>query len=371
VEGPRLVRRNEVPELSNLLCEVFGFDGIYDKAEFTKGLLRPVQLRGGMIVVEDGRPVSYILNVVDEVSVYGCRFKVASIGGVCTDKAYRNCGYAGQVLAETLRSTTAAGARVMIVSGNRSLYERNHCVPAGDLLAASTSREQMPSPDPSLTVRRFSVKDWGELSPLSAAEPVRFVRPYDFFAKCCCWWDVSRPEVWVVSGSDGPLAYLSLLPPWRREERGSRSVGDYGGSRSAILGALPLICEATEVDTVSFRFPRQDRELSYLMSSQGFALKPSTLSGTHRVLNLPGLMHDLRPYLAARLSGSQLRRLSFDQSGESCAITLGSERLDMDLSAAVVLVFGGKGAPRVGGELGEVLRAVFPVPFPMPGFNYV
>ncbi len=371
MEGPRLVRRNEVPDLSNLLCEVFGFDGIYDKAAFTKGLLRPVQLRGGTVVVEDGRPVSYILNVVDEVSVYGCRFKVASIGGVGTDKAYRNRGYAGQVLAETIRATTAAGARVMIVSGNRSLYERNHCVPVGDLLAASISREQMPPPDPSLAVRRFSVEDWGALSPLSAAEPVRFVRPSDFLAKCCCWWDVSRPEVWVVSGADGPLAYLSLLPPWRREEQSTRSVGDYGGSRAAILGALSLICKTGGISSVSFRLPRQDRELSYLLSSQGFALKPTTFSGTHRILNLPGLMRDLRPYLAARLPGSQLRRLSFDQSGESCAIALGSERLDVDLSAAARLVLGGKGAPQVGGELGEVLRAVFPLPFPMPGFNYV
>lgn len=371
MEGPRLIRRREVPALSRLLIEVFGFDGIYEEAAFAKGLSRPVHLRGGIAVVEDGRPVSYVLHVVDQVSLYGCRLKVASIGGVCTDKAYRNRGYAGLVLAETIRVATAAGARVMIVSGNRGLYERNHCVPAGELLTASLSRETLPPADPGLSVHRFSVADWRALAPVNAAEPVRFVRPADFFARCCCWWDVSRPEVWTVSDARGPLAFLSLVPPWRSERRHTRTVFDYAGPRAALLNALPLVCHAAEIDAIGFRFPRQDRELAYLLSARGLALKPATLSGTHRLLNLPGLLRDLRPYLAARLPADQLRRLSFTQEGERCAIALGPERLDLDLSAAVTLVLGGKAAPSVAGELGEALRAIFPLPFPMPGFNYV
>ena len=43
----------------------------------------------------------------------------------------------------------------------------------------------------------------------------------------------------------------------------------------------------------------------------------------------------------------------------------------MTLSQAAPLVLGGPDAPEVKGELGRVLGEVFPVPFPMPGFNYV
>ena len=371
MDGPRLVRRVEIAHLSGLLCAIFGFDQYYDKAEFTRALARPVHLRGGTIVAEHGRPVSYILHVVAEVSVHGCRLKVASIGGVCTDPAYRKRGYAGRVLEQTLQRATAAGARVLIVSGDRSLYRRNHCVPAGELLATTITREALPQIDTGLAVRRFTISDWPALSPLNAAEPVHFVRSADFFAKCCFWWDISQPEIWVVSKAGRPLAYLSLFPPWRDEKRASRFVGDYAGSRAAILDALPLIFQASEVAEIHFRFLKQDRELSYLMASRGFKVGQATLSGTHRILNLPGLMRDLRPYLAGRLPRRQLRQLSFDQQGETCVFSLASQQAAVGLSQAASLILGGPRVPRIGGELGDVLRSVFPVPFPMPGFNYV
>lgn len=371
MDGPRLTRRDEVNELSDLLCRVFGFDQHYERATFVRGLLRPIHLRGGVVIAEDAKPVSHIFHAVDSVSVYGCRFKAASLGGVCTDPGYRNRGYAGRILEESLARMTAAGARVLVVSGNRSLYQRNHCVPAGEVLETRIYRGMLPPCRPGLTVRRFTSEEWPALAPLNEAEPVRFVRSADFFSKCCCWWDISHPELWLISDGERPLAYLSLLTPWREENKRSRTVGDYAGCRTAMLDALPLIFDADSIQEINLRFPRQDRELAYLAASRGLQTKSATPGGTRRMLNLPGLMRDLRPYLSGRLTGRDLRRLSFDQRGEQCVLSFGAERLELDLSQAAGLVLGGPQAPEVEGGLGRALGAVFPIPFPMPGFNYV
>ena len=120
-----------------------------------------------------------------------------------------------------------------------------------------------------------------------------------------------------------------------------------------------------------------DRELSYLLSRRGIALEPTHVEGTHGILDLPGLMRDMRQYLAARLPRTDLRRLSFGQQGDTCTFGLGDERLELDAlqaasaSQAVRLVLGSPEAPSVGGELGRALSAVFPLPMPMPGFNAV
>ena len=368
---PRLSRRDEVKDLSNLLCTVFGFDQYYDRATFTRGLLRPAHLRGGVVIAEDGRLVSHIFHAIDTVSLYGCSFRVASLGGVGTHPDYRKRGYAGRILEESLARMTANRARIVIVSGDRSLYRRNHCVPVGDVLEARVSRGALPPTRPGLTISRFAVDDWPSVSPLHQAEPVRFVRSAGFFSTCCFWWDIPQPEAWVISDQRGPLAYMSLHRPRRDETRRTRTLCDYAGSRAAILDALPLIFGADDLQEVTLRFLRHDREFAYLTSRQGLQVKDGLLWGTHRILNLPGLMRDLRPYLSARLASRDLKQLAFRQQADVCTVSYRAQEVQLDLSQAARLVLGSPETPHVEGELGRVLGTVFPIPFPMPGFNYV
>jgi predicted N-acetyltransferase YhbS len=371
VDGPRLVRREEAEELSHLLCGIFGFDHYYNKEFISDALQRPVHRRGATIIAEDGKPVSHILTTVDQVSVYSCHLKVASIGGVCTHPHYRHRGYASLILQESLRAATAAGARVLIVSGDRGLYRRNHCARVGDLLACQILPESLRPGHGKLAVRRVTADHWPLLSPLNAAELVHFVRGADFFSRCCWWWNCVSNEIWRVDSNGELVAYLSLLPPWREEHRPTRTVGEYAGCRAAILDALPIIFQQTEIAGISFLVSARDEELAYLLANRGLALKAAALPGTHRLLNLPGLMRDLRPYLAARLTSQVMRPLASDQQEEVCCFLLGQERAEMDLTQAIKLILGGPDAPRIGGELGRALTSIFPLPFPLPGFNYV
>jgi len=266
----------------------------------------------------------------------------------------------------------AAGAKILIVSGDRSLYRRHHCVPAGHAFEVDVPSSLLPPDSGRLAVRRVASDDWPSLAPLYQAEPVRFLRSADFLRNVCFWWDCTFPDIWLIESEGRPLAYLALTRHSQREGRErSRRVSECAGSRAALLDALPALCRAADLDQVQFRLLGWDRELAYHLGKLGAAPHPSRISGTLRLLDLPGLMRRLRPYLAARLPRADLRRLSFAQQGDACTFALGEERLQLDLSHAAPLVLGGADAPQVPGDLGRVLSAIFPLPLPLPGFNYV
>jgi hypothetical protein len=149
-------------------------------------------------------------------------------------------------------------------------------------------------------------------------------------------------------------------------------VTEYAGSRTALLEGLPSLFEASGFERITLRAPAWDGELAYLVDRAGLAVKPTTLpEHTIRLLDLPRLMRRLRSYTAERLSRADARGLTFEQEGSRCTFGFGDETLELDLRQAGALVLGGPEAPRVEGELGRVLASLFPLPFPLPGLNYV
>jgi hypothetical protein len=135
---------------------------------------------------------------------------------------------------------------------------------------------------------------------------------------------------------------------------------------------MPSLFEAGGFERITLRAPAWDGELVYLLDRAGLAPKPTTLpEHTLRLLDLPRLMRRLRSCTAERLSRADIRGLSFEQEGSRCTFGFGDEKLQLDLRRAAALVLGGPEAPLVEGELGRVVASLFPVPFPLPGLNYV
>jgi hypothetical protein len=210
------------------------------------------------------------------------------------------------------------------------------------------------------------------MAPIQQAEPVRFVRTADYVSTLPFWYDCDSPKLWLIERGGEPVAYLGLCLGWPRETPVTwRASWEYAGSRAALLDALPAIFAETGLQRIVLCALGHDRELVYLMQRRGWELTPRTLGGTHRLLDVPGMMKLLKPYLSARLPRRDLRQLAFDQNGDRCLLAYGTERLDISLSEAAPLVLGGPDAPQVQGELGRVLARAFPIPFPVPGFDYL
>ena len=372
MDGPRQVRKEEVGDLVDMLSDVFPFRDWYSRDYMVPRMSRARSRRETLVIAEDGRPVSHIRTVYNNLSIYGCRVKVASIGSVGTHRDHRGRGYAGAILQQTMKQMVERGAKVLIVSGDRSLYRRAHCAPAGRLYKAEVRRSDLEERASDLHVRRVQPDEWPLLAPIHQAEPVRFVRDVQFFSKLVFWWDSQYPQIWAVESDGRPVAYASLILVWGKESETQRRVAaEYAGSRAALMDALPALFEAADLQLISLEVLGHDAELLHLLRRRGISPTLGTLSGTHRILDLPGLMRRLRPYLAARLPRPEMRRLRFDQSGDQCIVSYGDERIQCTLSEAAPLVLGGPGAPEVTGELERVLSAIFPIPFPTPGFNYI
>jgi predicted N-acetyltransferase YhbS len=368
MEGPRAARPEEIEDLTDLVDTIFGFS-YYQHGYMVAGMRRDV-MQTGHAMFDGGKPVSYILSHDTAFSLCGCTTHVTSVGCVGTRKDYRNQGLAGTILTHHIARARAAGARLMLVSGSRPLYTRNHCVYTNLAFWATLTPEQFPAPAEGLSIRRVTLEDWPTLAPLYQAEPAHFVRPADVEQHLCFWWNCGGSRLWLVEHQGEPVAYMELAVP-RDPARTGRHVQEYAGSRAALLGAVPLLFAENGGSEIEWGVLRQDRELRLQLTRLGTPLEEGPVSGTVRLLDLPGLMSDLHDYVAARLTPEDLARLSFDQEGDACRCAFAGEELQVDPSAAVRIVLGSPDAPHVKGELGRVLNRLFPLPTIQPGLNYV
>ncbi len=368
LDGPRLVKTEELEDLEDLSARCFGF------TRPARGARRRRRRRlwgQSWVIADGGKPVSHIRIVYNDLLVYGSRVKAASIGGVCTDPNYRRQGIATTLLAHCTKEAAEAGAALLIISGQRGLYRRAWAVEAGAMLRAKLGPDSINRTPGGVSVRIAEPEDWAACARLYQAEPVRFVRPAAMFVQS--FGHRWHREKWIVEVGGEIWAYLALSRDWgSRPDDPRRIVAEYAGCRAAIISALPALFSAGGFGEIEFEAPSHDRELVHLLTAQGLGLKAVNIRDhTFRLLNLPGLIRRLRRYAEARLPESDLRQLCVRQEGESCLFSFGEEELTLGLAQSATLVLGGPKPPKVNGELGRVLGALFPVSLPIPGLNYV
>jgi hypothetical protein len=163
-------------------------------------------------------------------------------------------------------------------------------------------------------------------------------------------------------------------------ELGLRGTCEFAGSRVALSAALYQAINQLSLKEILVPVPWQDVDFFQLLRAAGVEMQWIHLPDhTMRVINLPGLMNDLRGYIAARLDASLRRGLRFEQSGpllghkggDVYRISRGKDSLELNGWDLTRLVMGDPGAPVSGpGALAEILPALFPLPAFHPGLNY-
>jgi GNAT superfamily N-acetyltransferase len=427
-DGPHPVRREELAASQRLSLQCFpGFREELAEQDLLASYVPP--RRGGVQVLSHrGVPVSQIGIYHSQVNLYGCPLRIASIGGVCTHPDYRGLGLATRLLETCVHKLVAEGARLMLVSGARNLYTRLGCVAAQDFEAivlkptfpkGATDSQLAYSPaSPATFGKVFSLRpataaDASLCARLYQLEAVHFVRRVEEFAEHFSRLEeFPRAEDWIIEMQGQPVAYVFLGVPWELlffptfpkgaiepipnadsqpayspayspatfGKVGVREVVEYAGSRTALVAGLAQAVVQSKLAELRLLIPRQDLDLLQLLRAQGLTGDPTPLIGhSMRVVNLPGLMSDLRPYVKARLTKEQRRGLRFEQEGDRCVIVRAQERLELDTAATTRLVMGSVyadgyvGSPAVTGapgQLAEITSALFPLPSFLPGLNY-
>jgi ribosomal protein S18 acetylase RimI-like enzyme len=377
-DGPRPLRREEWAAAVRLerLC-FSGILGETDDADWETSYTSPK--RGGwQVIAHCGQPVSLIGVFHNKVGVYGSPLRIASIGGVCTHPDYRGQGLASRLLDYCIRRSIAESARLMLISGIRGLYTRAGNVTAQEFEYVTLRPGQLRLEAGDFTVRPATAADAAPCARIYQAEPVHFVRRVSKFADHFTRREeFPKGEDWIVESDGRPLAYCFTRLPWGyAREQGVREVIEYAGSRVALVASLAQVLADLNLRELRLAVPWQDTDLLWLLRQQGLAGDRIPLpEHTMRIINFPGLMADLRPYVQARLPASLRRGLRFEQQDDRCAIVRGHERLELDGAAMTRLVMGipaGQTTKAVTTSpvLDEIIAALFPLPSFLPGLNY-
>jgi GNAT superfamily N-acetyltransferase len=140
----RLVKQDELEQAIRLADDIFRKPG-----QSSMGTSFPLLFVPGLShsygAFEGGRLVSFMGLVPFVIQVGKAQLNVFSMGAVCTHPEYRGQGIAGQLLDRCKQHADEAGAALLFISGDRSLYTRVHCYPFGrterfTLDAASAAR---------------------------------------------------------------------------------------------------------------------------------------------------------------------------------------------------------------------------------------
>jgi len=115
-----------------------------------------------------------------------------------------------------------------------------------------------------------------------------------------------------------------------------------------------------------------DEAIRIALADTGAAVERSeALSGTVRIINFPLLMEQMSPYFRERL-GDDFERLIYYEQDEKFVFGFGRQRFELkDRTALALFIFGPQQSKDAieppDGPLGDVLRAVFPMPYAFPG----
>jgi|YNPNPStandDraft_1061719.scaffolds.fasta_scaffold17604_2 predicted N-acetyltransferase YhbS len=371
IEGPRGTRPEEYEKTLALAQSIFqGADLARDfSLEWN-----PDNCENLRILLVNGEPIAHVGFSQREACILGNRVTLGLIGGVCCHPDYRNRGFAGACLQDAIAQLTRRGVSLMPVSGRRTLYFRHHCACAGIQYHATLSRSQLPArPPQGLSVRPYSREMLDDLIRLYQQEPIRYLRSREVMATL-----MERGPTEVVCLGDRPVAYAKSRGVEQAED-GSRRLGLYEltGPRELLVAALPALVEREKLDgLVLAPLYGTDTAIRWALAPLGVTVERSEwLAGTVRVVNFPLLMEQMAPYFRERLGKDFERLIYYEQDGKF-VFGLGRERFELpDRTALALFLFGPQRSQDAieppPGPLGELLQAVFPMPYVFPGNDNV
>ncbi|NUU63496.1 GNAT family N-acetyltransferase [Paenibacillus agri] len=137
----RLIRNNELDQAAALADAIFRNDGDLSMKQLFPAIFQPGISHSYGAFTSDGTLAAFMGLVPSVIQAEDILLEVFSIGAVCTAPAYRGVGLAGQLLKLCQAHAARAGASLIFVSGDRSLYERAGCVPFGAAVHAELTQD--------------------------------------------------------------------------------------------------------------------------------------------------------------------------------------------------------------------------------------
>jgi len=383
--GPLTPSADELPAVIALANRVFRVQRPGDMAAEYPVLFNGEHLEHLRVMKKGDQVVSLVGMVLDDTSLLGCDVRVASIGSVCTDPDCRGHGLAGRLMDDAIERAKAAGASLMLISGNRTLYARRGAFGEGRFWRYEIPVSSLPEPTGRLEVLPVAADDCGEALRLFEAEPIRFRRtPQRYAVQIACGYVQDRPgRTYVVRANGEPLAAFSVCklgPPKDAEGTWGMLIVEAAGSRSVLLEAVRSAAQELHVESVEIDAYVTDLAMRDACARVGAAGKIIGFHGTFKLLDAARLWTSFLPLISERIGIEFCEQIKLTAEADELKV----HTLTFELAGQSVKIEGAReilaalfGSPQLDalapltGRLADLLRKALPLPLPLYGMSYI
>lgn len=376
----RLLNEDEIEEAVKLADSTFR-DSEHKSMGEAFPYLFSNNLKQSFGAFEHNQLIAFMGLVPAVIHINEARLYTYSLGAVCTHPDFRNKGYADQILQEVKKFIDTAGASLMLVSGDRSLYTRNNCFRFGTIHHFTLQDEFLNSISASvvsanLHIREMEQSDLFHLYEAVSSQRVRYEQSV---------WDLAGlnyaeaygsihklvHKVLVSENRNGSVNFVIIAVPENIKVGGTPFVIESAGDPDAVIELLHHAYRKYNLFQLDIAVCWHEKELISRLQSLPYQIKNN--QGTLHIVNLERLLIQLIPLLQQKNTElSNALQFGLLEDG-TCHISLNEDSfINVTPDELVSLLFDVDPVIEMDPRLKEQLSKLFPIPFPYTaGLNYV
>ncbi|MCM3626144.1 GNAT family N-acetyltransferase [Paenibacillus glycanilyticus] len=319
---------------------------------------------------EDGKLVSFMGVALWTIRIGEAALRVASLGSVCTDPSARGKGYASRLLEEVQSFTRQAGASLLLVSGDRSLYTRAGCALFGRLKRYRMNEWQAESlldnSDVNNEIREMRPEDLFAMQEAAESREIRYqlgINEFGTLLKAEAMASVYRMSQRVlVQESCDRISSFAIIGV-STEANPSGAVLEYAGDSAEVARLFADAVSRYGLQSLEIPVPWHEKAIQAQLSAI-----PSSLDGqpgTVCILNGEALIDQLSPWLSQQAGPNGLQLNRKENGSWQLAELTGGNPVDLSEVELIKLIFDHAGTEEVPlPSAAQAYKEVFPIPFP-------
>ncbi|MFP4978177.1 GNAT family N-acetyltransferase [Paenibacillus sp. CN-4] len=291
----RLLQPGELDAAARLADEVFRDSGERSMRELFPPLFDPGISESYGAFDEDETLAAFMGLVPFGIQAGTARLRTYAVGSVCTGPLYRGRGLASGLLRLCREHASRAGAALLFVSGDRSLYTRAGCVPFGQVHTARLPAGAFSEAD-GWEIRPMEPADLWDVRQLLASRAASHELGHGELARLlgagAYAGVLGRSQRCLVAARSGAVqAFAAAALTRTPDEPGPGTALEWAGPADAVARLLGRA--AAESGGLDVPVPWQERELLQLLAGAGASVQTGPNSGTAGIASRGALLQQV------------------------------------------------------------------------------
>jgi GNAT superfamily N-acetyltransferase len=356
---PRAAKLEEFDHVLNHINNVFRINRGHSptmQQEFPL-LLNKNNMDNIIVIKKDGKIVSAVNFLIQEIMVEGVSLKSASIGAVCTDPDYEKRGYSSKILDYVEKQIYNKGVDLLLISGDRNLYTRRMATQVKCFYRYTIQPKNV---NLDISINDYNEKYIPEMIKRYNQNGTKFYRTKKSFeillnSATIPWGNYSYKK-FVIKKKNEFIGYMVLRIIDEKEKWGQ--IIELSLPNKYVYDLLSHMAKQYSLEYIKYYVHIKD----YVNQLENFDKRElDFLRGTVKVINFSQMMGKLYKYMAQYIDEEMLDNLTFTQEKGIYKIKYKNQELkSYNLDELNKLVFENTS------EKNEILSKIFPLHFIWP-----